>query len=201
MNAEQLQLGQDGRLAASRYIFVPACWSDGWSWDRRHFPLFIFVPFILFTGLILIFSFGFPPLAARLAHFFWLGLVGIPFAAVYAGMGVRLRNIKSRLSGDFVEATDCVIAQNNFKSPGVAVLRADSLELIRISGQSIAIPFPHLAEVRQITWFNNAKHLYSKMGFEIRVANLEPIQFAVPFPVGVRWQTVLKSAPTGVPPG
>jgi len=199
MIPDQLQFAPDQQLPMSRSIFVPARWHDGWWWDRRHFPLFIFVPFIFFNGLFLIFFLLSPPLAARLSHFLWLGLIGFPLAAIYAGMGVRLRNLKSRLSDDFVEATDCLIAQNHLKSPGIAVLRPDSLQLIRLTGQSILIPFHHISDVQQITWFNNTKQLYSKMGFEIRVATLSPIQFAVPHPVGLRWQPLLKSTRAGLP--
>ena len=104
---------------------------------------------------------------------------------------MRVRKLKQRVSDGAQEVVEVLIAQNNFRSPGLAVLHDDRIELFRLGGAVNTIKLSDISYAREVKWFNHARLLWRKKGFEIKTADSAPIQVAIPEPVALRWQKVL----------
>src|SRR5260221_1349714 len=94
---------------------------------------------------------------------------------------------EARIEADLREAFIC---RPPFGRPGLAVLHADRLELIRIIGARIIVPLADIASVREVRWLNGGWFLW-KRGFVMDLKNGQRVGVAVPEPFARRWRAVL----------
>jgi hypothetical protein len=163
-------------------FFVPSRLRDRWLWDRVCCLLFLFVPMPM--GVLLVACGGAKGL-------FFLSGAGVPFAAVYAWVGMRVRGLKRCVPIDSVEVVEVLVAQNNYRSPGVAALCADRIEFFRVLGAPITIKLSDMDCAKEITWFNHARQIWWKKAFEIKAGDAASMQIAIPEPVALRWRKFL----------
>lgn len=162
-------------------------WRDRWLWDKSFVVAFTLVPAVIFTILI-------PPLflliGKRAFFLMLLEVVGLWFAAIYGIVGHRVRRIKVTLPKSDGEMAEALIFRRPLTSPGVAVLQAGRLELFRVAGEPIIVPFADIVSLREVRWFNG-KMLWGKRGFEMDLQNGQRVGVAVPEPFGRRWRALL----------
>jgi len=164
-------------------------WRDRWLWDTSYVVSFTLVPLVISAMLI-------PPLLPLLGKraflIMLLEAVGLLFAAVFGWVGHLVRRLKGTLPKSDAEIAEALIFRRPLTSPGVAVLHSDRLELFRVVGEPIIVPFTDIASISEVRWFNG-KMLWWKRGFELDLKNGQRVGVAVPEPFGRRWRALLSS--------
>jgi serine/threonine protein kinase len=160
---------------------------DKWLWDTSYVTAMAFYPSLVVTILLAaLFAF----LGTKALFIAFLLLPGLGFAAVYGFVGSRIRQLKAALPPCDAEVAEALIFRRPVQSPGLALLHADRLELIRIVGEPITIPFKDVASLSEVTWFNGTR-LWWKRGFVLDLRNGQRVGVAVPEPFGRRWRALL----------
>ena len=166
-------------------------WQDRWLWDTCYVTAFAFWPTLLaavgFTVFSTIWGGRLPYLALLIA------LPGLLGAGIYGWVGSRVRRLRASLSRSDGEVAEALIVLRPFQSPGVAVLHADRLELVRVFGAPIIVPLADIAALSEVRWFNGSR-LFWKRGFALDLAGGRRVLVAVPEPFGRRWRAVLSRA-------
>ncbi len=163
-------------------------WQDRWLWDASYVTAFAFWPTmlaaVLFTSSSTIWGGRLPYLALLIA------LPGLLGAGIYGWVGSRVRRLRASLPRSDGEVAEALIVLRPFQSPGLAVLHADRLELVRLIGAPILVPLADIAALSELRWFNGSR-LFWKRGFALDLAGGRRVLVAVPEPFGRRWRAVL----------
>jgi tRNA A-37 threonylcarbamoyl transferase component Bud32 len=162
-------------------------WRDLWPWDTTYIIAFLIVPMV---GAALLVSILLPQYASEV---FWLlgcASLGLYIVAGQAAVGYRLRRLRAALHRPGGEIVECLIYLKPLKTPGLAVLHADRLELIPLSGPPMTVALAHIVAVAEVRWFV-AQILWWKQGFVLELANGRRVGVAVAEPTARRWRARL----------
>ena len=180
--------GTSAPLATDRPAGDPVLgWRDRWMWDTTWVTQFAFLPLIFSTILFVVLF----PLFGKWAIFALAPAAGgLLFAGIYGWVGSRVRRLKSQLPQDAGEVAEALIFRRPVESPGLAILYADRLELVRVAGERITLALANIAAISEERWFNGSR-LWWKHGFVIDMKDGQRVGVAVPEPFGRRWRAVL----------
>jgi serine/threonine protein kinase len=189
--------GPPSRQQYGQYWSGPSRLRDRWPWDPRLAWWFLFVPLIVTLPLM--------PLLYRSAGLYALGLLafdvgGLALALTYVVVGIKVRRLKTSAAAATGETVEALIAGLTFQSPGVAILRADELELVPITGASLPVSRKDIVAVREVTWFNGMR-LWTKTGLILELTGGARIGVALPRSIGRRWKAALSAKAVTRSPG
>ncbi len=173
-----------GKPATAVYI---KRWRDLWPWDMGYLALFVIVPVIAASILVLILS---PHWGLKALWLFAFELMGIGFAATYAWVGQRIRRLRATLPRATGEVAEGLVLRRPFQSPGLAVLHEDRLELIPIVSAPTTVMLEDIVAVSEVRWFNG-RRLWWKKGFVLELADGQRVGVAVAEPFARRWRSRL----------
>ncbi len=162
-------------------------WRDCWPWDTSYITLFLMASGLPVSILI--------PILLPWWHLkaLWLFALAVPcvgFAAIYGVVGRRIRRLKAALPRPTGEVAECLMFRRPFQAPGLAVLHADRLELIPVTGSPITVVLADIVVVSEVRWFNGTR-LWWKKGFVLELANGRRVGVAVAEPFARRWRARL----------
>ncbi|MEA3188306.1 MAG: eukaryotic-like serine/threonine-protein kinase [Chthoniobacter sp.] len=162
-------------------------WRDRWLWDTGYVVAMALVPCIL---AVILFGASFPVIGKAALLFLPLAVGGLICAVIFGRVGYCVRQLKAAHLSSNTEVAEALIFRRPLQSPGIAVLHADRLELIRVKGERLVVPLADIASISEVRWFNGLR-LFWKRGFELGLKNGERIGLAVPEPFGRRWRAIL----------
>jgi tRNA A-37 threonylcarbamoyl transferase component Bud32 len=163
-------------------------WRDRWIWDTGNVVLLAMVPGMpsIIAASVLMPFFGAKALMALIPC-----AMGLFFALIYGFVGNRVRRLKAGLAQSDAEVAEALFFERPRKTPGIAVLHDDRLELFGVAMiRHLVIPLDEIASVSEVRMFNG-KMLWSKRGFVLDLKNGRRIGVAVPEPFGQRWRAKL----------
>ena len=162
-------------------------WRDLWIWDTCNVVALALVPMVIsfaLTGVLL------PYWGKRALLCLLLWAMGLAFAGVYAWVGASVRRLKAALPRPTGQVAEALMFKRPFQTPGLAVLHADRLELIPITGSTISVRLEDISAVGEVRWFNGTR-LWWKKGFVLDLANGQRVGVAVPEPFARQWRSRL----------
>ncbi len=162
-------------------------WRDLWPWDTGYVALFVIVPVVVASALVLILM---PIWGLQALWLFSFELLGFGFAATYAWIGQRIRRLRAALPPTSGEIAEGLVLRRPFQSPGLAVLHADRLELIPITGSPTTLALSDIVGVSEVRWFNG-RWLWWKKGFILELADGRWVGLAVAEAFARRWRSRL----------
>jgi len=158
-------------------------WRDRWIWDTSNVILMAFVPWLIIPFVVFVGGVS-----------LWVCLpvgLGLLFAAINGLVGWRVRRLKARLPKSDAEVAEAMVFERPKRTPGIAVLHNDRLELIGIAViDRLVVRLDEIASISEVRWFNG-KRLWWKHGFVLDLKNGRRIGVAVPEPFGRRWRAKL----------
>ena len=162
-------------------------WRDLWPWDTTYIIAFLILPL---AGVAILVATGLPQHATKVPWFLGCALLLVAIAAGHAAVGYRVRRLRAALRRPTGEIAECLLYRKPLKTPGLAVLHADRLELIPISGPPMTVPLAHIVGVAEVRWFV-AQFLWWKRAFVLELANGRRVGVAVAEPFARRWRSRL----------
>jgi tRNA A-37 threonylcarbamoyl transferase component Bud32 len=162
-------------------------WRDLWPWDTTYITAFLIAPMV---GAAFLVAMLLPQHASKVPWFLGCALLGICIAAGYLAVGYRIRRLKAALRRPTGEIAECLIYRKPLKTPGLAVLHPDRLELIPVSGPPMTVALANIVAVAEVRWFV-AQFLWWKKGFVLELANGQRVGLAVAEVFARRWRSRL----------
>jgi predicted Ser/Thr protein kinase len=129
-------------------------------------------------------------------------ICGLSYLAGRAWVGQRVRCLRAEAPKSDVEVAEALIDRDfrqgsvlgrGFSQHGIAVLHADRLELIHITGGRIILPLADIVAAHEIRWFMG-RWLFWKQGLSLELKDGRCVGVAIPRPFARRWRVLLGHA-------
>jgi hypothetical protein len=161
--------------------------SEKWPWNGEFLRLFLLLPSVIgITATIATIPFA----GVHALWFLTAILAGVVFYYVYGNVGRRVEALKADFVTDGADIAEALIVIGKIHSPGIVVLYNNQFELVPIVGKRQTIPLAETKLVGEGHWLPG-KYVWGKRAFTFNAAIFNPLAFAVPESVGLRWSAIL----------
>ena len=162
---------------------------EKWPWHGEFLRLFLLMPSAIgITATVALF----PIVGVHSLWFLTAILAGIVLYLVYGAVGRRVENLMREFQDDVGELAEGLLVIGKIHSPGVVVLRDSEVELVPIVGKRCVITLADVKSVGEGRWLPG-KFVWGKRAFTFNASIWEPLAFAVPESIGIRWSPVLRA--------
>ncbi len=154
---------------------------DKWAWNKG--PVIIMTALPILISIIL-------AIIQKSPYFLFISLAGIFAGAVYGTVGKKVATLREEANTQEGDAAESLIVNGIIQSPGIAIMKSETIELIPIVGKAVTVNISEILEVKETKFFNG-KSLIGKSGFWVRMPGKARIGFAIPNPVAQKWRPSL----------